>query len=113
MNTRFSDNDFRNQIPRFAPEAREANQALVALIRSVSERNGATPAQMALAWLIAQKPWIVPLFGKRKSERLKENIGALSVTLSQSDLDQLTAGSAIIKVEGARYPEAMLRRSGL
>lgn len=113
VNTRFSDNDFRNQIPRFAPEAREANQALVALIRSVSERNGATPAQMALAWLIAQKPWIVPLFGKRKSERLKENIGALSVTLSQSDLDQLTAGSAIIKVEGARYPEAMLRRSGL
>lgn len=113
VNTQFSDNDFRNQIPRFAPEAREANQALVALIRSVGERNGATPAQVALAWITAQKPWIVPLFGTRSSERLHENIGSLSVTLSADDLHQLTAGSAAIKIKGARYPEAMLRRSGL
>jgi aryl-alcohol dehydrogenase-like predicted oxidoreductase len=110
-NTTFTDNDFRNQIPRFAPEAREANQALVALIRSVGERSGATPAQVALAWIMAQKPWIVPLFGTRSSERLHENIG--SVTLSPDDLHQLTAGSAAIKIEGARYPDAMLRRSGL
>jgi aryl-alcohol dehydrogenase-like predicted oxidoreductase len=113
VNTEFSENDFRNQIPQFAPEAREANQALVALIRTVGERCGATPAQVALAWLMAQKPWIVPLFGTRKSERLQENIGALSVTLSQGDLDELTAGSTAIKVEGTRYPEAMLRLSGL
>jgi aryl-alcohol dehydrogenase-like predicted oxidoreductase len=113
VNTEFSENDFRNQIPRFAPEAREANQALVALIRTVGERYGATLAQVALAWLMAQKPWIVPLFGTRKSERLQENIGALSVTLSQGDLDELTAGSTAIKVEGTRYPEAMLRLSGL
>ncbi|WP_425961055.1 aldo/keto reductase [Rhizobium nepotum] len=113
VNTEFSENDFRNQIPRFAPDAREANQALVALICTVGERYGATPAQVALAWLMGQKPWIVPLFGTRKSERLQENIGALSVTLSQNDLDQLTIGSAAIKVEGTRYPEAMLRLSGL
>ena len=111
--TRFGENDFRSQIPRFAPEAREANQALVALIRMVGESNGATPAQTALAWLLAQKPWIVPLFGTRRSERLQENIGALSVTLPPDDLDQLSAGAAAIAIAGARYPEAMLRRSGL
>ena len=113
VNTTFSDNDFRSQIPRFAPEAREANQALVELIRSVGERVGATPAQIALAWLLAQKHWVVPLFGTRSSGRLRENIGALSVTLSSDDLHQLSAGSSAIKIEGARYPEAMLRRSGL
>ncbi|QDJ52669.1 aldo/keto reductase [Bordetella hinzii] len=113
VNTTFSDNDFRGQIPRFAPAAREANQALVALIRSVGERNGATPAQVALAWIMAQKPWIVPLFGTRSSERLRENVGALSVTFSPDDLHQVTIGSAAIKIEGERYPEAMLRRSGL
>ncbi|WP_266031000.1 aldo/keto reductase [Brucella intermedia] len=113
VNTTFSDNDFRNQIPRFAPEARKANQALVALIRSVAEGIGATAAQVALAWIMAQKPWIVPLFGTRNSERLRENIGALSVMLSPDDLQRLTAGSGALKIEGARYPEAMLRRSGL
>jgi aryl-alcohol dehydrogenase-like predicted oxidoreductase len=113
VNTRFSENDFRNQIPRFAPEARVTNQALVTLIRTVAERNGATPAQVALAWLMAQKPWIVPLFGTRRSDRLQENVGASSLTLSPDDLDQLTIGSAAIEIEGARYPEGMLRRSGL
>lgn len=113
VNTTFSDNDFRNQIPRFAPDARETNQALVNIIRLVGERIGATPAQVALAWILARRPWIAPLFGTRSSERLQENIGALSVTLSADDLDHLDTGSAAIKIEGARYPEAMLRRSGL
>lgn len=110
--TAFAANDFRSQIPRFAPEAREANQALVDLIRSVGERRSATPAQVALAWLMAQKPWIVPLFGTRKLERLEENLGALSVTLSDDDLEQIESGAAAIRIEGARYPEEMLRRSG-
>ncbi len=113
VSTTFSDSDFRNQIPRFAPEAREANQALVELIRQVGARHGATPAQVALAWLLARRPWIVPLFGTRSSDRLRENIGALSVNLTPEDLHQLTEGSAAIPIEGARYPEAMLRRSGL
>lgn len=112
-NTTFSDNDSRTRNPRFAREAREANQALVALIGSVGERVGATPAQVALAWLMAQKPWIVPLFGTRSSDRLRENIGALSAALSPDDLQRLTAGSAAIRIEGARYPEAMLRHVGL
>lgn len=110
--TAFAANDFRSQISRFAPEAREANQALVDLIRSVGERRSATPAQVALAWLMAQKPWIVPLFGTRKLERLEENLGALSVTLSDDDLEQIESGAAAIRIEGARYPEEMLRRSG-
>ncbi|RVP58550.1 aldo/keto reductase, partial [Sinorhizobium medicae] len=110
--TAFAANDFRSQIPRFAPEAREANQALVDLIRSVGERRSATPAQVALAWLMAQKPWIVPLFGTRKLERLEENLGALSVTLSNDDLEQIESGAAAIRIEGARYPDEMLRRSG-
>ncbi|MQX76668.1 aldo/keto reductase, partial [Sinorhizobium medicae] len=110
--TAFAANDFRSQIPRFAPEAREANQALVDLIRSVGERRSATPAQVALAWLMAQKPWIVPLFGTRKLERLEENLGALSVTLSDDDLEQIESGAAAIRIEGARYPDEMLRRSG-
>lgn len=112
-NTAFSGNDFRSQIPRFAPEARKANQALVDLLMSVAVRHGATPAQIALAWLQAQKPWIVPLFGTRRLERFNENLGALSVTLTPSDLEEIEVGAASVAIEGARYPEAMLRRSGL
>jgi aryl-alcohol dehydrogenase-like predicted oxidoreductase len=111
--TTFGGEDFRRQIPRFAPQAREANQALVELIRAVAARHGATPAQIALAWLLVQKPWIVPLFGTRQFERFRENVGALSVTLSESDLEEIETGAAAIKIEGARYPDAMMRLSGL
>jgi aryl-alcohol dehydrogenase-like predicted oxidoreductase len=109
--TAFDRSDFRNSIPRFAPEARTANRTLVDLLRSVGERHAATPAQVALAWLLMQKPWIVPLFGTRRLDRLKENLGAISVTLSRDGLDEI--GSANIKIEGARYPDEILRRSGL
>jgi aryl-alcohol dehydrogenase-like predicted oxidoreductase len=111
--TKLSDIDFRSQIPRFSAEAREANQALVDLIRKVGERHNATPAQVALAWLLAQKPWIVPLFGTRRLERFEENIGALDVTLSPEELAEINTATSRIEVRGARYPEAMLRRSGL
>ena len=111
--TIFDRSDFRNSIPRFTPEARKANQALVDLLRAIGERHGATPAQVALAWLLAQKPWIVPLFGTRKLDRLEENLGALSVALNVGDLDETEDVSSSIKVQGDRYPEEMLRRSGL
>ena len=109
--TQLASNDFRSKIPRFAPEAREANQALIDLLRSIGERHSATPAQVALAWLLAQKPWIVPLFGTRKLERLEENLGSLAVALTADDLRDIE--SANIKVQGARYPEDIMRRSGL
>ena len=111
--TRFDSSDLRNRIPRFSPEARKANQALVELLRTVGGRHGATPAQVALAWLLARKPWIVPLFGTRKVERLDENLGALTVTLTADDLDEIETVASTIKIEGARYPEELLRRSGL
>jgi aryl-alcohol dehydrogenase-like predicted oxidoreductase len=111
--TQLSENDFRAQIPRFSPEAIEANQALVDLIRSVGDRHGATPAQVALAWLLAQQPWIVPLFGTRKIERFEENVGALGVTLTAADLAEIETAASRIGVMGARYPEAILTRSGL
>ncbi|TGR23172.1 MULTISPECIES: aldo/keto reductase [unclassified Mesorhizobium] len=111
--TQLSENDFRAQIPRFSADAIEANQALVDLIRSVGERHEATPAQIALAWLLAQKPWIVPLFGTRKLERFEENIGALDVTLTAADLTEIETAAAQIGVKGARYPDAILARSGL
>jgi aryl-alcohol dehydrogenase-like predicted oxidoreductase len=111
--TKLSDIDFRSQIPRFSAEAREGNQALVDLSRKVGERHNATPAQVALAWLLAQKPWIVPLFGTRRLERFEENIGALDVTLSSEELAEINTATSRIEVRGARYPEAMLRRSGL
>jgi aryl-alcohol dehydrogenase-like predicted oxidoreductase len=111
--TTFDTSDFRNAIPRFSPEARKANQALVDLIRSVGERHGATPAQVALAWLLAQKPWIVPLFGTRALDRLDENLGTLSVTLTAEDLDEIQTVASTIQIRGTRYPEEMLRRSGL
>lgn len=112
-NTTFSRNDFRSQIPRFAPQARKANRALVDLLAAVAQRHGATPAQIALAWLLARNPWIVPLFGTRRLQRFNENIGALSVVLTPDDLQEIEAASAAIVIEGARYPEAMLKRSGL
>jgi len=111
--TIFDRSDFRNSIPRFTPEARKANQVLVDLLRAIGERHGATPAQIALAWLLAQKPWIVPLFGTRKLDRLEENLGALSVALNVGDLDETEDVSSSIKVQGDRYPDEMLRRSGL
>jgi aryl-alcohol dehydrogenase-like predicted oxidoreductase len=105
--------DFRSTIPRFAAEAREANLALVEVIRKVGARLNATPAQVALAWLMARKDWIVPLFGTRSLTRFDENIGALDLELSPEDLAEIEIGSAAIKVEGARYPEEALKRSGL
>lgn len=110
-NTAFSSLDLRGRIPRFSPEAIKKNRRLVDLLAVIGQRHGATPAQVALAWLLAQKPWIVPLFGTRKLERLDENLGALSVTLTRDDLDEIEAAN--IKIEGARYPEEILRRSGL
>lgn len=109
--TQLAANDFRSSIPRFAPEARAANQAFVALLTTIGQRHEATPAQVALAWLLAQKPWIVPLFGTRRIERFDENIGALSVHLTRGDQDDIEAAG--IRVRGARYPDAILRRSGL
>ena len=113
VGTTFDSSDYRNSVPRFAPDARRANQGLVDLLRSIGRRHGATPAQIALAWLLAQKPWIVPLFGTRKLERLEENLGSLAVTLAAADLDEIDRVSSTMTIEGARYPEAMLRRSGL
>jgi aryl-alcohol dehydrogenase-like predicted oxidoreductase len=109
--TPLAGNDFRSKIPRFSEEAREANQALIDLIRTIGDRHNATPAQVALAWLMAQKPWIVPLFGTRKLERFDENIGSLNVTLTAADLDDIKAAN--IKIEGARYPDEIMKRSGL
>ncbi|MGN6778748.1 aldo/keto reductase [Rhizobium sp.] len=111
VNTKFDSSDIRAETPRFSEEARIANQKLVDLIRKIGEKHGATPAQVALAWLLARKPWIVPLFGTRKLERFEENIGALDIALDQSDLDEIEQANIVI--QGARYPEAILRRSGL
>lgn len=109
--TTFSSLDLRGRIPRFAPEAIRKNKRLVDLLAVIGQKHGATPAQVALAWLLAQKPWIVPLFGTRKLARLEENIGALSLTLSADDLAEIEAAN--VKIEGARYPEEILKRSGL
>ncbi|HEX3252851.1 MAG TPA: aldo/keto reductase [Pyrinomonadaceae bacterium] len=112
-NTEFDSSDFRNKVPRFTPEARKANQTLVELLRSIGERKQATPAQIALAWLLAQRPWIVPIPGTTKLHRLEENIGAASVALTADDLREIDAAASEIKVEGARYPEEMERRTNL
>lgn len=112
-NTKFDATDFRNMVPRFSPEARKANMALVQLVKGVAERKGATPAQVALAWLLAQKPWLVPIPGTTKLHRLEENLGAVKVELTQSDLKQIDEASSTLKLEGARLPETMLKMTGL
>jgi aryl-alcohol dehydrogenase-like predicted oxidoreductase len=111
-NTTFDRSDFRNTIPRFAPEARKANQALVDLLGKVAERKKATPAQIALAWLLAQKPWIVPIPGTRKLERLDENIGAIAVELTAGDLREIDIAASKLTVQGARYPESQEKLTG-
>jgi aryl-alcohol dehydrogenase-like predicted oxidoreductase len=112
-NTTFDNSDFRNIVPRFTPEARKANMALVDLLREVAERKKSTPAQIALAWLLAQKPWIVPIPGTRKLERLEENIGAASVELTSEDLREIDSAASKITIQGARYPEELEKRTGL
>jgi aryl-alcohol dehydrogenase-like predicted oxidoreductase len=111
-NTKFDPTDFRNLVPRFSPEARKANMALVDLVKAVAERKGATPAQVALGWLLAQKPWIVPIPGTTKLHRLEENLGAVNVALTESDLKQIDEASSKLKLEGARLPEAALKMTG-
>ncbi len=112
-NTKFDPTDFRNLVPRFSPEARKANMVLVDLVKAVAERKGATPAQVALAWLLAQKPWIVPIPGTTKRHRLEENLGAVNVELTEDDLKQIDAAASRLKLEGARLPEAALKMTGL
>lgn len=109
--TQFATNDFRNTAPRFAVEARRANLALVDLLKRVAERKGATPAQIALAWLLAQKPWIVPIPGTRKLERLDENLGAVDVELSSDELNEIETAASKIEVRGARLPAEILALS--
>jgi len=112
-NTTFDSSDFRNKVPRFTPEARKANQALIDLLSTIATRKSATPAQIALAWLLAQKPWIVPIPGTRKLTRLEENMGAAAVELTADDLREIDSAASQITVQGARYPEDMERRTGL
>ena len=111
--TKFASSDIRNAIPRFTPEARKANQALVDLLAEIAERKQATPAQIALAWLIAQKPWIAPIPGTTKLNRLEENIGAVAVNLSPDDLREIESAASRITVQGDRYPEHLERMTGL
>jgi aryl-alcohol dehydrogenase-like predicted oxidoreductase len=111
-NAVFASNDIRNTIPRFTPEARKANQALVDLLGNIAQRKNATPAQIALAWLLAQKPWIVPIPGTRRLERLDENIGAVAVELTPDDLRDIESAASQITVQGARYPENLERLTG-
>src|SRR5208337_3397201 len=107
----FASSDVRSRFPRFTPEARKANQPLVELLQRIAERKKATPAQIALAWLLAQKPWIVPIPGTRKLERLEENIGAAKVELTSDDLREIDEAASRIEVKGARLPEAVLKFS--
>ena len=111
--TQFDATDFRNAVPRFSPEVRTANMALVDLVRELAVRKGATPAQIALAWLLAQKPWIVPSPGTTTLHRLEENLGAVSVALSGEDLAEIDTALAKISLQGARLPEAALKMTGL
>ena len=111
-NTRFDSSDFRSRVPRLAPEALKANLALVDLLRDVAQRKSATPAQVALAWLLAQKPWIVPIPGTTKLHRLEENLGAAAVALTVDDLREIDVVSSKIEVQGARLPESVLRMTG-
>ncbi|HKF26153.1 MAG TPA: aldo/keto reductase, partial [Candidatus Acidoferrum sp.] len=108
----FDKTDFRNVVPRFSPENRKANQALVDLIAQFADEKKATPAQVALAWLLEQKPWIVPIPGTTKLARLEENLAAASLQLSREDLKQLEAAASRVAVQGARYPEALQKLVG-
>ncbi|MDQ6478077.1 aldo/keto reductase [Dyadobacter sp. LHD-138] len=111
-NTTFDSTDFRNIVPRFAADARKANQALVDLLNKIAEQKNGTPAQIALAWLLAQKPWIVPIPGTTKLHRLEENLGGATVVLSEEDLINIENAASEITVQGARYPEALQKRVG-
>jgi aryl-alcohol dehydrogenase-like predicted oxidoreductase len=111
--TTFAKNDFRQIVPRFTSEARKANQALVDLLELVARKKNSTPAQIALSWLLARKPWIVPIPGTTKLERLKENIGAVDVQLTAEDLRAIDEAASRINVEGERYPEHLEKRTGL
>ena len=110
--TTLDSTDFRSTLPRFTPEARKANQALVDLIGAIAERKKATPAQIALAWVLAQKPWIVPIPGTTKLHRLDENLGALAVELTPADLSEINSAAAKITIQGERYPEKLMKTVG-
>jgi len=111
-NTQFDPTDFRNNVPRFSPQARKANLALVDVVKAVAARKNATPAQVALAWLLAQKPWIVPIPGTTKLHRLEENLGALDLDLTADDLDQIDEEVSQIQIQGDRLPEAAMKMTG-
>jgi aryl-alcohol dehydrogenase-like predicted oxidoreductase len=110
--TNFSETDFRTTLPRFTPDALKANQSLVELLQKIADQKGATPAQIALAWLLAQKPWIVPIPGTTKAHRLTENIGAASVELTADDLNEIKSAASQIPIQGARYAEGAMRMVG-
>jgi aryl-alcohol dehydrogenase-like predicted oxidoreductase len=111
-NAKFDSSDFRSTLPRFTPEALKTNQALIDLLAGIGKRKKATPAQIALAWLLAQKPWMVPIPGTTKLHRLEENIGAVSVELTPDDLQDIDAAASKITVQGARYPERLEQMTG-
>ena len=111
-NTKLGKGDFRSNLPRFAPEAMKANQAVVDLLSAVAKKKNATPAQIALAWLLAQKPWIVPIPGTTKLSRLEENIGAVAIELTPADLHEIDAVYSKIHVKGERYPEHLEKMTG-
>ena len=110
--TIFDPTDFRNNVPRFTPDARRANMALVEVVRAVADRKGATPAQVALAWLLAQRPFIVPIPGTTKAHRMEENLGAVTLDLTQADLREIESEAAKVTVQGERLPEAALKMTG-
>ena len=110
--TQFDKSDIRNNIPRFAADVRDANRAVVDLLQTIADRKGATPGQIALAWLLAQRPWIAPIPGTRRLDRLDENLGAAGIVLSADDLREIDAASAAIEVQGARYPDFMQKLIG-
>jgi aryl-alcohol dehydrogenase-like predicted oxidoreductase len=111
-NTTFDSSDLRNTLPRFTPDARKANRALVDLLGEIAKRKNATPAQIALAWLLAQKPWIVPIPGTTKLQRLEENVGAVEIELTKDDLREIESAASQIEVQGARYPEHLEQMTG-
>ena len=111
--TTFDSSDFRSTLPRFTPEALKANQSLIDLLGSIAGQKNATPAQIALAWLLAQKPWIVPIPGTTKLHRLDENIGAAAIELTDDDLRNIESAASHITVQGARYPEKLEQMTGL